>query len=460
MTSTRPLPSFLRFLTWIFLVVGVLNLITQGMALAGLLEHPVRWSKVAFAFFFIMGFFELRQRKRSGIDSLLIPLLIPIGYVIYAGLKGELFANPSSWYFWPAMALLAASAGYLLHVRKTFPWDAAEDQRFDENETSIHQAPDTPAPTNDTMDTYFHITEFAGLPVQDLAIDENPAWDHAIRIGCDWDELDVDGEAFNKKLDALLAAPGIEKIQGLVLGMWTNLDKGDDKPAMAKLEGAAAGLSNLRHVFIGDLMQEECEISWITQGSHAEFITRLPVIETYVVRGSQELSFEGLHSKTLKSLTIQCGGLPSAVIRQVLAADLPDLEVLELWLGDENYGWDGDLETLRPLLGGDIFPKLRSLGLRNSEITDEIAIALSDAPILDRISHLDLSMGTLKDEGAEALLRNPKILFLESMNLDHHYMSTEIEARFDDLSIEVSHDDKQDADTDDDETHYYVEVSE
>ncbi len=43
---------------------------------------------------------------------------------------------------------------------------------------------------------------------------------------------------------------------------------------------------------------------------------------------------------SLVALTIESGGLPAAVVREVASAHLPALEHLELWLGEENYGGD------------------------------------------------------------------------------------------------------------------------
>ncbi len=79
-----------------------------------------------------------------------------------------------------------------------------------------------------------------------------------------------------------------------------------------------------------------------------------------------------------------------------------------------------------PLLSGRLFPKLKHLGLRNCEYTDEIASAIADAPILKQLRSLDLSMGTLGDAGANVLLASPLFAKLESVDLSHHYMSSAV----------------------------------
>ena len=58
----------------------------------------------------------------------------------------------------------------------------------------------------------------------------------------------------------------------------------------------------------------------------------------------------------------------------------------------------------RPVLAGNVFPHVTRLGLRNAELTDDIARALPASTIASRLVHLDLSMGTMTDAGAAALV--------------------------------------------------------
>jgi hypothetical protein len=133
-------------------------------------------------------------------------------------------------------------------------------------------------------------------------------------------------------------------------------------------------------------------------------------------------------------------------VRALTRAELPALEHLELWLGEENYGGSVRVADLTPLLSGQLFPNLKYLGLRNSEIADEIAAALLHAPVLDRIRVLDLSMGTLGDEGAAALLANPAVAKLELLDVHHHFCSEEMVARLGQLGIKVNTDERQNPD--------------
>jgi hypothetical protein len=117
------------------------------------------------------------------------------------------------------------------------------------------------------------------------------------------------------------------------------------------------------------------------------------------------------------------------VLRGVAASDLPALTTLDLWLGTSEYGGDGEVADLAPILAGDRLPALRHLGLRNSEIQDDICTALAIAPVLARLHTLDLSMGVLTDRGATALLGGQPLTHLRRLDLHYNYLSAEIRDR-------------------------------
>jgi hypothetical protein len=103
---------------------------------------------------------------------------------------------------------------------------------------------------------------------------------------------------------------------------------------------------------------------------------------------------------------------------------------------------------LKGILQGKKLPALRYLGLRNSEIANAVAAALARAAVLDRVRVLDLSLGTLSDEGAAALLANPRVARLEKLDIHHHYVSAAMVERLRGLGIEVEAGDRQDTDGD------------
>jgi hypothetical protein len=155
------------------------------------------------------------------------------------------------------------------------------------------------------------------------------------------------------------------------------------------------------------MASESCEISWIVQGDYAPILATFLSLEALRIRGGTGLEFSPCRHEKLKSLTIETGGLSGSTIGMLCGLDLPNLQYLELWLGSENYGGDSTLADLEPILSGRAFPKLRYLGLRNAEYTADIAHVLTHSPVLEQLVELDLSIGTLTDEGAAPLIDCP-----------------------------------------------------
>jgi hypothetical protein len=144
---------------------------------------------------------------------------------------------------------------------------------------------------------------------------------------------------------------------------------------------------------------------------------------------------------------------------EALAANAP-IRHFELWLGADDYGADSSVDDFADLLADRLFPKLETLGLRNSEYSDEIAKALASSPLLDRIKTLDLSMGTLTDAGAKALAESGRLGKLEKLDISHHYVSPEGIAMLRRATPNLVADDAEEVDEWDGEKHYYVAVGE
>jgi hypothetical protein len=250
-------------------------------------------------------------------------------------------------------------------------------------------------------------------------------------------------------------------VTGLVVGSWVDVPMGNDaEPVVEALVAARDKLPALEAVFLGDIISEECEISWIHQTDVSPLLAAYPELEHFGVRGSDNLSLGTLRHARLKTLVIQSGGLPARVVREVGAAELPELEHLELWLGERHYGGDSTVADLAPILSGARFPKLRYLGLRDAEQADEIAAAAATAPLTERIRVLDLSLGTLGDQGAISLLASPAVARLEKLDIQHHYCSEATVEKLKALGIEVDASDRKEPDKYRGESHRYVAVGE
>ena len=240
-------------------------------------------------------------------------------------------------------------------------------------------------------------------------------------------------------------------------------DNVDSAAVVEAITSAAESLPKLTALFLGDITYEENEISWIRQSDLSPLFNAYPDLEHFGVRGSTGLSLGIPRLPKLKTLVIESGGLPLSVIQEAFAAEMPVLEHLELWLGEEGYGAEASVDNLSPILGSEApnkRPQLRHLGLRDSEIADGIATALAKAPILRQLESLDLSLGTLSDEGAVALASSHEISNLKRLDIHHHYVSAEVIESLKVLEIEVNADDPQTADVQNGETHRYVAVGE
>lgn len=312
------------------------------------------------------------------------------------------------------------------------------------------------------MTIYEHITEFAGLPVVDWEPDsgEPITSDRLYRLRVDYDEA-TQGIHWTDMFDRFLAAPNSGATAGIVIGTWDTMTEGESSARVVEaIASAYERLPNLRAIFLGDIISEENEISWITQSDVSPLFEAYPQLEHFCVRGGQDLSLGTLHHDRLKTLVVQTGGLSREVVGEVASANLPALEHLELWFGSENYGGDATVEDITPLLDGTRFPRLVYLGLRDSEIADAIAAAVVQSPLLERVRVLDLSLGTLGDTGAAALLAGPAVARLEKLDIHHHYCSQEMVDRLQALGITVDASDPQEEEEYDGERWRYVAVSE
>lgn len=296
------------------------------------------------------------------------------------------------------------------------------------------------------MGFYEHRFSFAGKKVRDYkggALQDADKF--AIRVRQEYEAEPKFFELFNE----LLEQPNVSELNALVIGVWDDeqFDTGSERVVEA-LVTAKDRLKNLNAIFLGDIVGEECEVSWIHQSDLSPIFNAYPQLEVFGVRGSTDLSFGHLSHDKLRQLTVQSGGLDVGIVRDILGSDLPNLEHLDLYLGTDNYGANTSPEDFAPLLRGEVFPKLTHLGLRDSEIADQLAAVLANAPILDRIKTLDLSLGTLSDDGAKALMTSDKLGNLEKLDIHYHFLTpetlTELKSHLRQLKVKIDASDPQD----------------
>ncbi|MEV4110973.1 STM4015 family protein [Nonomuraea sp. NPDC049695] len=219
------------------------------------------------------------------------------------------------------------------------------------------------------------------------------------------------------------------KVTAIVIGEWEDSYEDDSGHIVQRLADEAGRLPELRSLFLGAMSPENCEISWIQQSDITPLLEAYPKLERLEVRGGSGLRLSPVRHESLKVLRFETGGLPGEAVRGVGACELPALEHLDLWFGVGMYGGDATVGDVAGILGGGRLPRLRHLGLQNSEIQDDLAAAVAAAPVVARLETLSLAMGGITDAGVEALLSGQPLTHLRRLDLSYHAISAAMRAR-------------------------------
>ncbi|MFP2906114.1 WGR domain-containing protein [Pyxidicoccus sp. 3LFB2] len=207
----------------------------------------------------------------------------------------------------------------------------------------------------------------------------------------------------------LLAHPSAKFLQGLTIGMAHFDDENDYEGTITSLTEALTemgGSKTLQSLFIGDFeFPDDTEISWSHLHDVSALYKLLPNLRSLHLRG-HSLELGTVDLPELREFTIETGGLPLSAVKSIAAAKWPKLEKLEVWFGADNYGAEGGVEDIQPILDAKGLPKLKSLGLCNSEFTDELCKVLPQSKVLPQLERLDLSKGTMSDASARIFSEN------------------------------------------------------
>ncbi len=272
---------------------------------------------------------------------------------------------------------------------------------------------------------------------------------------------DIDEKNAETMIADIIADPELRQLEEVIIGCW---GESWDNGAQAIIDGIVEHkekFANVKSLFVGDMDYEECEVSWIEQADYSKLWTALPGLEMLTIKGSTGLELGVIKHANLKSLEIICGGLPVSVIQSIEKADLPNLEELMLYIGVEDYGFDGEVSDIKNLLEKSDFPKLETLGIMDSEIQDEITEVVVKSKYMKQIKKLALSYGTLTDKGGEILLKElPTFGNIKEVDLEYHYLSDEMVAKLGKLPMDVRTDDQQEDDEYDGEVYRYPMLTE
>lgn len=294
----------------------------------------------------------------------------------------------------------------------------AEEQRFWRNFEYLNGLP------------HQHATTFAHRRVVNFELDTeivNPQEiAYALRVDR-WGDGDQ-GSILRDKLFALLQNPNVSKIEALVFGYGQWDSRWNYKFFKITTNNFLMDnyqyFNNLKAIFLGDIEDREMMISNIHQGDVSPILAVYPNLEILHIRGGSNHRLPGnrlrfsewIHDK-LKVLRIESGGLNCETLQDINKLELPALQYLELWLGSYEYGGTSSIEDLIPIISGEKFPKLKYLGLRNCDYSDDIAFQLSTSPLMETLIELDLSMGTLGSQGISYLVNCPAINKLHRLNV-------------------------------------------
>ncbi|XZE44287.1 STM4015 family protein [Pirellulaceae bacterium SH467] len=276
---------------------------------------------------------------------------------------------------------------------------------------------------------------FIGRRVADYDPDKKPAvgGKTVYRFRSDYDE-----EICVPYLAHFLGTQAAQDAVGIVIGNWAGEDcDGDPGEVIKLLCEKRDQLRSLKAIYLGDIVSEENEISWIHQADVAPLFEAFPKLELLRTRGGNGLAISQPKHACLRGLICESGGLPAEVVRSIGRAEFPALEHLELWMGTQEYGGDSRVEDLQPILSGELFPNLKYLGLRNCEFVDDIAAVIVNSPLVRQIETLDLSLGVLTDEGGRALLSLPTDGALKHLSLHYNFLSSAVTKLLNKLPIQV-----------------------
>ncbi|QSQ27473.1 WGR domain-containing protein [Pyxidicoccus parkwayensis] len=292
-----------------------------------------------------------------------------------------------------------------------------------------------------TLSVDWHLGFIRGARVAVAGYDEDP-------------EFQVD-----ETLKLLLAHPSARFLQELTIGLADNEGENEYGAIIRIIAKSAPG--TLRKLFIGDFVfPDDTEISWTHVGNVVPLYKAFPGLRSLHLRGG-EPTFGKIDLPELREFIMETGGLDRGSVKAIAAANWPKLQKLEVWFGSENYGASGELKHIQPILDATGLPELKHLGLCNAEFTNELAAALPKSKVLPQLETLDLSRGTLTDEGAAVLLANAAAFkHLKRLDLSLNLLSTKVAKSVAKLCADVVIGRQRQDHSDEEDEHRYVAVGE
>lgn len=282
------------------------------------------------------------------------------------------------------------------------------------------------------------------------------------RFSYTYEDFEDHNKNANTMLEDIMNDTEFSSLEEIVVGSWGNAWDDSIQPLIDGIVANKEKFSHIKSLYMGDMDFEDCEVSWIIQANYSKLWAAMPQLEKLTIKGSTDLELGDIKHDNLQTLEIICGGLPSDIIQSIQKATLPSLQNLLLYIGVDEYGFDGNISTIKELLAQSDFSQLTQLGIMDSDIQDEIAEAVLNSKYIDQITILDLSMGCLTDKGGQLLLEQlPNHPNIKMLNLEYHFLSDEMMEKLERLEgVDINIDDQQEADEYNGELYYYPMLTE
>ncbi len=221
----------------------------------------------------------------------------------------------------------------------------------------------------------------------------------------------------------LLAHPSGQFLRELTIGLKRHDPDAEYQSVLDALAKAKTP-PPLVKLHVGDFeYPDSIEMSWTSLGNFAKVWKVVPGLTHLEVQGGS-FKLGEIVLPELRTAAFRTGGLSAESMKSIGNATWPKLEKLVLWFGEEEYGFPsrGGVKNIQPLLDGEGVPKLTELGLCNATFANELCAALPKSKIAKQLRRLDLSLGTMTDEGAAALAAGKSAFGkLESLNVNDNY---------------------------------------
>jgi uncharacterized protein (TIGR02996 family) len=223
---------------------------------------------------------------------------------------------------------------------------------------------------------------------------------------------------------------------------------------------AKKGPTTLRALHLADFEYPHgIEMSWTHLGKLGKLWPRFPQLRELIVQGG-DFELGAIKLPELRSASFRTGGLKKKSLAAITDAEWPKIEELEIWFGEDEYGSDIQVKHVAPLLAAKL-PALRSLGLMNAPFTNELVAMVAGSKLLKQLTSLDLSMGTMSDEGAaELVAHRAAFAHLEELDVSDNFLSRKAIKSLSGVAKKVVAKEQREADEYDDEIHRYVSVGE